>query len=234
MGLRGGNTMSGLMRQLALIALVAILVSTVGAAAQGQVEEIGKLNIQAMKLYEARKYAEATVIAKRSLDLAEKHPGPSKLFVSTSLNNLALIYAAQGHYAEAEPLYKRSLALYETALDHRQVGSVLNNLAGMYKTQGRYTEAEPLYKRSLALREKAVGPGHSDVGTTLDALAGLYRRQGRYAEAEPLYKRTLALSEKALGANHPNVGISLNNLALLYEDQGRYAEVSSSTNVASR
>ena len=37
--------------------------------------------------------------------LAEGHPD-----VATSLNNLAALYKAQGHYAEAEPLYQRSLA----------------------------------------------------------------------------------------------------------------------------
>jgi len=36
--------------------------------------------------------------------------------VATSLYNLAGLYEAQGKYAEAEPLYKRSLAIREKAL----------------------------------------------------------------------------------------------------------------------
>jgi len=45
-------------------------------------------------------------------------------------------------YAEAEPLYKRSLAIREKALgpDHPDVAQSLNNLAVLYNTQGRYTE----------------------------------------------------------------------------------------------
>ncbi len=35
-----------------------------------------------------------------------------------SLNNLALVYSAQGRYAEAEPIYQRSLAIFEKALGH--------------------------------------------------------------------------------------------------------------------
>ena len=45
------------------------------------------------------------------------------------LNNLALLYRNQGRYAEAEPLYMRSLAIWETALGsgHPEVASSLNN-----------------------------------------------------------------------------------------------------------
>jgi esterase/lipase superfamily enzyme/tetratricopeptide (TPR) repeat protein len=139
---------------------------------------------------------------------------------------LAALYQYQGRYADAEPLYKRSLAIREKALgpNHPDVGTLLNNLAELYRVQGRYADAEPLYKRGLAIREKALGPNHPDVGTSLNTLAALYLAQGRYADAEPLYKRGLAIYEKALGPDHPFVGTSLNNLAELYQTQGRYAD----------
>ena len=38
--------------------------------------------------------------------------------VATSLNNLAVLYRVQGRYAEAEPLYQRSLAIKELSLVH--------------------------------------------------------------------------------------------------------------------
>jgi len=142
------------------------------------------------------------------------------------LNNLAALYRNQGRYAEAEPLYKRSLAIREKARgpDHPDVALALNNLAALYDKQGRTAEAEPLHKRALAVFEKALGPDHRDVATALNSLASLYDDQGRYAEAEPVLKRALAIYEKALGPDHPDVALSLNNLAALYDDQGRYAE----------
>ena len=77
-----------------------------------------------------------------------------------SLNNLAGLYDTQGHYAKAEPLYKRSLSIKEKAFgpNHPDVALSLNNLAALYDTQGHYAKAEPLYKRSLSIREKALGP----------------------------------------------------------------------------
>ena len=51
-----------------------------------------------------------------------------------ALGNLATLYRERGRYAEAEPLYKRDLAMSEKA---------------------RYAEAEPLLKRALSIQEKA-------------------------------------------------------------------------------
>ena len=169
-------------------------------------------------------------MAIREKALGSDHPN-----VATSLNNLAGLYDHQGQYADAEPLYKRSLAIREKALgpDHPDVANSLNDLAGLYRELGRYADAEPLYKRSLAIRQKALGPDHPHVAESLNSLAVLYDDQGRNADAEPLYKRSLAILEKALGPDHPNVATSLNNLAGLYRKQGQYAQALSMARKAS-
>ncbi|MBE9118739.1 CHAT domain-containing protein, partial [Lusitaniella coriacea LEGE 07157] len=139
--------------------------------------------------------------------------------------NLAGLYSDMGNYAAAEPLYQRSLAIYEKALgaDHPHVAASLNGLAGLYQAMGNYAAAEPLYQRSLTIDEKALGADHPHVATSLNGLAGLYQAMGNYAAAEPLFQRSLAIYEKALGADHPHVATSLNNLAALYDSMGNYA-----------
>jgi tetratricopeptide (TPR) repeat protein len=47
------------------------------------------------------------------LAINKKALGPDHPDVAGSLNNLAELYRAQGRYAEAEPLHKRSLAISE-------------------------------------------------------------------------------------------------------------------------
>jgi tetratricopeptide (TPR) repeat protein len=142
------------------------------------------------------------------------------------LNRAGYYLDGRARYAEAEPLYQRSLALAEHAYgpDHPNVASSLNNLAELYRAEGKHAEAEPLYKRSLAIDERAYGPDHPDVATDLNNLALLYRAQGKYADAEPLFQRSLAILENALGPDQPTVATSLNNLASLYAAQGKYAE----------
>ncbi len=85
--------------------------------------------------------------------------------MATALNNLAEVYRAQGRYAEAGPLYERSLAIREKnrGPDHPNVATVLNNLAALHEARGRYAVAEPLYKRSLSIKEQALGPDHPRV-----------------------------------------------------------------------
>ena len=82
--------------------------------------------------------------------------GPEHPDTATTLNNLAGLYQAQGAYAQAEPLYKRALAIREKVLgpDHPDTATSLNNLAVLYRAQGAYAEAEPLYQRALAIRKR--------------------------------------------------------------------------------
>ncbi len=175
--------------------------------------------------YEKGDYETARIRFEDGRREAEASFGPGHPYVAKSLNNLALLYNIQGQYALAEPLYRRSLAIWEKVLgpEHSDVALGLNNLAGLYQDQGRYAEAEPLFKRSLAIRGNTLGPEHPDVAQSLNNLALLYNKQGQYAIAEPLHRRSLAIMEKTFGAEHPNVAVSLNNLALLYDRQGQYA-----------
>jgi tetratricopeptide (TPR) repeat protein len=142
------------------------------------------------------------------------------------LNRAGLYLYERGRYSDAEPLFRRALAIREKALgpEHPDVATSLNNLAGLYDSQGQYAKAEPVYQRALAILEKALDPEHPDVATCLNNLAGLYDAQGQYAKAEPVYQRALAILEKVLGPEHPDVAASLNNLALLYKTKGQYAK----------
>jgi tetratricopeptide (TPR) repeat protein len=159
----------------------------------------------------------------RAIDLQTKFQQEEQL--ATSLNDLAILYALMGSYAEAKPLYVQAIAIREQELgaNHPDTATSLNNLAILYESMGRYAEAEPLYLRSLAISERELGTNHPNTANILNNLASLYESTGRYAEAEPLYLRSLAIIERELGTNHPDTAIGLNNLADLYRVTGRYA-----------
>jgi tetratricopeptide (TPR) repeat protein len=200
-------------------------IALAGAAQAQQQDDLARLRAEVSRLHAEGKYAEAAPVAERYVALARQR-GEESPVLAAAVAWLGNVYKAQGRYAEAEPAYRRSLAIWEKALgpEHPDVATALVSLAGLYLAQGRYAEAEPAYRRSLAIREKALGPDHPDVATALNNLAELYRAQGRYAEAEPAYRQSLAIREKALGPEHPDVAAALNNLASLYQAQGRYGE----------
>lgn len=62
-------------------------------------------------------------------------------------------YETQGEYAQAEPLYKRALAISEKALSPNLpfVVSILKNRAKLYRKTDRETEAEAIEKRVAAI-----------------------------------------------------------------------------------
>src|SRR4051812_9667923 len=66
-----------------------------------------------------------------------------ELVHATVLNLQIRQLYGQGRYAEAIPLAREVLAIYEKALgpDHSLVATSLNNLAELYHDQGRYAEA---------------------------------------------------------------------------------------------
>jgi tetratricopeptide (TPR) repeat protein len=88
--------------------------------------------------------------------IVEKILGPEHSYVAASLNNLAALYQAQGHYAEAEPLYRRSLAIMEKALgpEHPHVAQSLKNYAGLLRDTGRGELATMMELRAKAIRAK--------------------------------------------------------------------------------
>ena len=76
--------------------------------------------------------------------------------MAISLNNLALLYRSQAKYAEAEPLYKRSLAIWEKALgpEHPNVATPLENYAFLLRKTNREAEAAKMEARAKAIRAK--------------------------------------------------------------------------------
>jgi tetratricopeptide (TPR) repeat protein len=108
------------------------------------------------------------------------------------------VYRLQGRHAEAEPLYKRSLAIREAALgqDHPFVATSLNDLASLYQDQGRYAEAEALYRRTLSIFEKTWGPDHPEIAVSVSNVAFLALAQGDWTRGASLFRRAAAIVQR--------------------------------------
>jgi tetratricopeptide (TPR) repeat protein len=67
------------------------------------------------------------------------------------LNNLAMLYADQDEFEQAEPLLQFALAIREQLLgpDHSDTATSLTNLATLYIRQEKFEQAEPLLQRAL-------------------------------------------------------------------------------------
>jgi tetratricopeptide (TPR) repeat protein len=142
------------------------------------------------------------------------------------MNQLGLLFKTKALHANAEPLYRRALAIAEESFrpDHPTVATRLNNLAQLLRATNRLAEAEPLMRRALAIDEASLGPDHPDVARDLINLAELLGATDRLSEAETLCRRALAIDEASLTRDHPNVGRDLSNLAGLLHRTNRLSE----------
>ena len=80
--------------------------------------------------------------------------GPDHPSLATNLNSLAFLYHDQRKYAEAEPLYRRALAIIEKAVgpDHPKVTATLESYAALLRKTNREYEALKMEARAKAIR----------------------------------------------------------------------------------
>jgi serine/threonine protein kinase/tetratricopeptide (TPR) repeat protein len=180
---------------------------------------LGALRWQQGRLDEAEaEYGRALRIDERSTaDSAE---------MASDLMGLGVVLWQRKHYAQAESLMKRSIAIQEqhSGPDHGDVAAALNNLGGLYWSMDRYPDALPLYERVRKTFERTLDPSHPNLAAVYSNLAETYWKLGRFTEAESLFRRSLAIKEKRLAPGNPSLAITLYSMAGLLRDEGKLPE----------
>ncbi|EOD36868.1 hypothetical protein EMIHUDRAFT_420879, partial [Emiliania huxleyi CCMP1516] len=151
-------------------------------------------------------------------------------FGSISLSNaleMAREFADQGHYAEAEALYRHGLRSLPTAahggVDERVTDmacDATNNLAMAMLEGGDLGGALPLLRRTLEVSRGSLGDRHPSTLTSVNNLGRatplgklVLKKGGELEEAEQLYREALAARRDVLGASHEDTLNSTFNLA---------------------
>ena len=103
------------------------------------------------------------------------------------MNNLAMLYAHEGKYAMAEPVYVKVVDLERHVLgaEHPRRLASMNDLGGLYLKQRKYAAAERLLREALNSHDK--GKTQTWVRYNCQSLLGAsLTGEKKYAEAEPL------------------------------------------------
>lgn len=117
------------------------------------------LDQAASYLYYRAKYPEALLLFKRALAIREQALGPDHPDVATGLNNLGVLYKAQGQDEQALPLFQRALKIREQVLgpDHPEVVYSLFSLARVHLLLEQYEAARPLLNGRSRLMSRRWG-----------------------------------------------------------------------------
>ena len=189
-----------------------------------------RLSHKAESLSKKGRHAEAVLVTRQALQLAEDALDPDHPDLALLMANLAIEHHLLGELAEAEPLYKRALQMAETAFGKEApiVARCLNNLAEVYDAQGNLMDTDDMYLRALAITEKADGKDSVSSAMILTNLAFRRARRGAYESAEQQYERALKIwggQAGLLGKMPPNAALTLLGLTALYRKTGREKEI---------
>ncbi|MBV8063160.1 MAG: CHAT domain-containing protein, partial [Nevskia sp.] len=108
-----------------------------------------------------------------------------------ALNNLAVLYRVKGDYAQAEPLYRRSLEIREKALGplHPETIGTLTTLAASLDRESKIIESEEVYKRAVDASRRADNTRSLLLNTS--RLGYALAKRGRDREALPYYREAV-------------------------------------------
>jgi tetratricopeptide (TPR) repeat protein len=220
-----------------------------------QGEDAGKaqaLDKQIAELWATGKFAEALAPAERLRELRKRAQGDRHWQAADAARRVetlrqaaglpmhkraALVEAAtasakaaelyrRAKYGEAEPLFRKALAIHKDVLGPRHTATASSSswLASNLDAQGRAQEAEPLHRQALAVSEEVLGAKHPDTAQGYNSLATNLEAQGRTREAETLLHHALTACEEVLGPKHPHTATTYHHLAANLCFQGRAKE----------
>ena len=130
------------------------------------------------------------------------------LLVASVLNNLGMLYHAQGLLSKAEPLYREALAIDTKVLpkSHPDIATDYNSLGVLHFAQEKRAKAEEMHLRALAIRKQSLPPAHPDIAISLYNLGRVYEAEGRLAKAEPLFRQAVTIFEQSLPPDNAVLG----------------------------
>jgi tetratricopeptide (TPR) repeat protein len=146
-----------------------------------------------------------------ALHRAEKFNTDDKVR-ATSYDNVADTKYKAGHYADAEPYYKKSIACLQRCVTRdaamrvaqdeqlkmrRELINEMDEMADCYRAETKYFEAEQIYRQALATENGADLDAEVQKANVKSRLGDVLSLQNKFDEAEKLYKESLPVFEKA-------------------------------------
>jgi tetratricopeptide (TPR) repeat protein len=174
-------------------------------------------------LWSQGKLTEAGQFAREGLNLATNAPVKNETLIANSLAQLAVIVQDQGNLAEAEGLFRQSLAVRKhSGNEDSTMGQTLNSLSGVLAMEGKQAEAEKVSRQA----SKFFGLLFAYTADSSDS--DFYNRgntlfeQGKLPEAETCFRQALALRRKRQGSQ--DIEVALSSLASTLCRQQKFSE----------
>jgi CHAT domain-containing protein len=171
-------------------------------------------------------YDDAEKNLKKAFKLSKRTLSSSKL--SSSIEELAILYIHIGKYQETEESLLKSIQLREArfGIDNRSLINPLNQIGFLYFIKGDYARAEKYVDRSMAICTKIFGVNSLRYAESLKLNADIQGAIGDYNNAQTNILNVMEIYKKLYGEEHIQVALAKNDLALIkYYNNGNKAEI---------
>lgn len=171
-------------------------------------------------------YYDAEKNLKKALKLSKRTLKSSKL--SSSIEELAILYIHIGRYQETEESLLKSIQLREQrfGVDNRTLINPLNQIGFLYFIKGDYAKAEKYASRAMTICSTIFGTNSIRYAESLKLYADIHSAIGDYNNAQVNILKVIEIYKKLYGDNHIQVALAKNDLALIkYYNKGDKAEI---------
>lgn len=179
-------------------------------------------NNRGVELRQDSRPADAILEFNSAIKIAEAS-GDDRL-LATALSGLGACLVDQGEFVRAEPVLRRSLALFEktTGPDSLETGEAANNLAMVYRKDGELAQAEAQLDRALPLMQKYLDPHSAELEIAFNNMFIVLAEQKRWDQAEPYVLRAFDIAQ-GIPESPARADIE-ENLALLQAHRNQFRE----------
>ena len=138
--------------------------------------------------------------------------------ITSTLNNLGLVYGNLGRYTEALQIYEQALEIARQYKSLEQQNKLLNNIGTVYLSMGNYPRALEHFQKSLKI---AIATGaRPNQTSTLNNIGQVYLTQGQAAKALGYFQQSLTLAQAMKAADLE--ATALLNIGYVYSGRGEY------------
>jgi tetratricopeptide (TPR) repeat protein len=171
--------------------------------------------VRAMK---DRRWSDAESSLKQARDIGEKnHVKDARL--PEVYGHLGSIYFSRGDYQDAEPAYRRQLALYEQLYrpDSPMILPALERLGTLFQVQKRLPAAHDTFARAVAISTASYGENSSDSERSLTNLSRLLMVEQDFQNAEIDAQRVVKIAETMYGPDDFRMAPAVSLLCNVYD-----------------
>jgi tetratricopeptide (TPR) repeat protein len=187
-------------------------------------EAIQAFELASWSAQRAIRYGPALEYLRRAESLTNQISDPNQW--ARVQDEIARVLLHQGHYAEAENVWRQVIAIRADTLGSENAETLQSRLglAVAMQQRGKNPEAEKEDRDIIQILERSAGGDDPTMLAARSNLGEVIQKQGKFDQAEAEYRAVIEKELKVFGASDPGTMHTRNNLSVLLTRMGKFKE----------